>query len=238
MLPCSKNSCDQTGMRESSRKLGTKDHGIQRHSTHCNAVLCYALGWLSWVDMPSPFWNKISERNENWRPSRRKRWVGCGNGRCAHRRINHTRVGSRPAGRGRRSAFFRTQKSPIFVPNPLVHTENTRNARSYPFIEISPKPDVGPRLGRQLNRDSAVGSPRRTICGLEISRGALWTRHDGRLWPGNFAGAGRGTETRPCQCRAEIRPWAGQAGAVGLMRRQRWRPATRAPASSPCGPAH
>jgi hypothetical protein len=38
-----------------------------------------------------------------------------------------------------------------------------------------------------------VGSPRRTIV------------------VGIFAGAGRGTETRPC--RAEIRPWAGQAGA-------------------------
>ena len=105
VLVGSKNSCDQTGMRESSRKLGTKDHGIPRNSTHRNAMLCYALGWLS-VDMPSPFWNKFCDRYENWRPSRRKRWEGCGNGRCAHRRINHTRAGSRPGRRGRRRAFF------------------------------------------------------------------------------------------------------------------------------------
>ena len=98
VLVGSKNSCDQTGMRESSRKLGTKDHGIRRNSTHRNAMLCYALGWHS-VDMPSPFWNKFCDRYENWRPSRRKRWEGYGNGRCAHRRINHTRwvaAGPRP----------------------------------------------------------------------------------------------------------------------------------------------
>ena len=106
-----KNSCakQRNARRESSRKLGTKDHGIQRNSTHRDAMLCYALGWLS-VDMPSPFWNKFCDQYENWRPSRRKRWEGYGNGRCAHRRINHTRAGSRPGRRGR--AFFGFQKSP------------------------------------------------------------------------------------------------------------------------------
>ncbi len=103
LLSSRKSSCDQTGMRESSRKLGTKDHGIRRNSTHRNAMLCYALAWHS-VDMPSPCWNKICDRYENRRPSRRKRWEGCGNGRCAHRRINHTRAGSRPGRRGRRRA--------------------------------------------------------------------------------------------------------------------------------------
>ena len=38
--------------------------------------------------------NKFNDRFANWRPSRRKRWVGCGNGRCAHRQ------GTTPPGAG------------------------------------------------------------------------------------------------------------------------------------------
>ena len=47
VLVGSKDSCDQTGMRESSRKLGTKDHGIQRNSTHrkCDALQCAGLAF-------------------------------------------------------------------------------------------------------------------------------------------------------------------------------------------------
>jgi hypothetical protein len=86
-IPVTRQECERL-----SRKLGTKDHGIQRNSTHRDAMLCYALGWHS-VDMPSPFWKEICDRYEKMRPSRVK---GSGNGRCAHRRINHTRAESRP----------------------------------------------------------------------------------------------------------------------------------------------
>ncbi len=93
-------------------------------------MLCYALGWLS-VDMPSPFWNTFCDRYENWRPSRRKRWEGYGNGRCAHLRINHTRwvaAWSRPTP----SVFRLVQKSPRLNLHPCA---NARNATSLPLLK-------------------------------------------------------------------------------------------------------
>ncbi len=125
----------------------------------------------------------------------------------------------------------------------LSQTRNTRNATELPFLEISPKPTTfsvfgrglattdrlwlwgvsstagrrpetrtctKPRLGRGLSTTDS-------FCGLEFRRGALWALHDGRLWPGIFAGAGRGTETRPC--RAEIRSHPEVRPIGGSLRR-------------------
>ena len=118
-----------------------------------------------------------------------------------------------------------------------VGKKGTRNATELPFLEISPKPTTfsgfrsrprhdgpfvalgvsstagrrpetstcsKPRLGRGLSTTDS-------FCGLEFRRGAMWGFPRRTVVVGIFAGAGRGTETRPC--RAEIRPWAGQAGA-------------------------
>ncbi len=80
---------DRASGQQSSCKLGIKDHSIHRNSPHRNAMLCVEFGWMLAC---TPVFEQVRDRNENWRPSRRKRWVGCGDGRCAHRRMNHTRA--------------------------------------------------------------------------------------------------------------------------------------------------
>ena len=98
--------------RQSSCKLGIKDYSIHRNSPQRNAMLCVEFGWMLAC---MPVFEQVCDRYENWRPSRRKRWVGGGNGRCAHRRINDP-------GLGRGRVAFAT--STYFF-------DDTRNAKYY-----------------------------------------------------------------------------------------------------------
>ena len=153
--------------RQSSCKLGIKDYSIHRNSPQRNAMLCVEFGWMLAC---MPVCEQVCDRYENWRPSRRKRWVGGGNGRCAHRRINDPRAGSRPGRVRYQHLLFGTSndteiqemQSIIIIkggdlsqthknPRAQQKTRNTEEMqRSLQRAEISPKPTTTRPFGRGL----------------------------------------------------------------------------------------